>query len=69
MNIVLVLFIILLVMWAIMGLFVFVEKYEYDTLPKGFENNFYFHLKGGPVSWLLGIGRMMYYIMNGDTDE
>jgi len=49
--------------WTFTGIFSFIDRSINDELPEGFKNNFYFHLTGGPISWCIGIGRVLYYIM------
>ena len=54
---------VLLFVWIVTGILSFVNRLDGDELPEGFKNNFYFHLTGGPISWCIGVGRVLYYIM------
>ena len=54
----------LLILWSIMGLVKFMLKFDDGELPKGIKRTFYFHLICGPISWIIGIGRIMWFSMD-----
>jgi len=54
---------VLSIVWTLTGILSFINRSDDDELPEGFKNSFYFHLVGGPISWCIGIARVLYYIM------
>lgn len=55
---------ILLFIWTATGFFRFLNDVTECNLPIGICKNICYHLIGGPASWLIGIGRILYFIMD-----
>lgn len=52
------------VIWSITGFVRFFNRSTDDELPYFLSENIVSHLVEGPISWIIGIGRMLYWIMN-----
>jgi len=55
--------IVLIVLWTITGFVRYFNRFC-DELPYTILENIVSHLIEGPVSWIIGMGRILYWLMN-----
>jgi len=59
-----VLMVLLIYVWNIMGVIIYSIKYINQELPNTILKNIVFHLVLGPISCIIGIGRLLYWLLN-----
>jgi hypothetical protein len=53
----------IIVIWSLAGLIRFLQRGMNCELPKDFLECFLFYLVGGPISWIIGIGTIIYILI------